>query len=117
MTTLSTHPLEPDLLDELALVADTQTPLGQDHYGLFLAACRAVADELGYVDPNLVRAHLTVNGELQIDVRAYSAMWSRACGKDGPMSKTSLRVQISGPGSRGNGNKSVCVRRFKAVAS
>lgn len=119
MTTLSHSPVQGDLLDELELIADAETPLGQDHYEMFLAACRAEAAEHGgWVDPNRVRARLTVDGELQINVRAYSAMWSRATGKSGPMvtHRTHL-VPIVGAGSRGNHNKAVPMRRWVGAPS
>ena len=113
MTTLATSPVQGDLLDELALIGDTQTSLGQDHYEAFLAACRAdAAHHDGYVNPSRVRARLMTNGELQIEPRAFSAYWSKACGKDGPMVKTEELVPITGAGSRGNTNKSTYLRRW-----
>lgn len=117
MTTLAHTPVEDP--DQLALIADDMTPLGQDHYELFLAACRAEADaHAGWVNPNRVRARLMTNGELQIDPRAYSAMWSRATGKSGPMvTHRTYLVPIVGKGSKGNGNKAVPMRKWVTTDS
>lgn len=70
----------------LSLVAGEATSLGRDRYQRFLAACEADAlARHGLVSVNCVRTALTVDGELQIDARACSAMWSRATGRGRPM--------------------------------
>jgi hypothetical protein len=43
-----------------------------------------------------------------------SAPWSTACAKGGYLVKTDATVQIQGAGSKGNGNKSVPLRRWAA---
>lgn len=112
MTTLATGAVdEPDLL---TLIADEETPLGKLAADRFKGACEAVADQHeGWVDPNLVRARLLNGDELDIPPRQYAALWSTACAKDGYLDKTNVLVPISGAGSRGNGNKSVPMRRWR----
>lgn len=81
--------VDDDTADLLALVADTHTPLGADRYAVFLAACRQDARlHNGIVSPNRVRDALSVNGDLPIAPRTYSALWSAACSKNGPMRTT-----------------------------
>src|SRR5690349_12573867 len=110
MTTLAIRPVADP--HQLALIADDWTPLGQDDADRFRDACYAVAID-GWVDPNRVREHLTVNGVLQIDPRRYSALWSTACARDGYLDKTDRLVPITGSGSRGNTNKAVPMRRLR----
>ena len=111
MVQLATQPVDDP--DRLALIADDLTPLGQDVAGRFREACRAEAlAHDGEVNPNRVRARLMDNGVLGIDPRRYSALWSIACAKNGYMVKTTTTVPIEGPGSRGNGNKEVPLRRW-----
>lgn len=110
MTTLATHPLEDP--DQVALWADGWTPLGKPFADRFRDACEAEAlAHDGWVNPNNVRARLL--DELDFDPRTYSAQWGPACGRDGFLDKTDRLVQISGEGSRGNGNKSVRMRRWR----
>lgn len=111
MTTLAAVPVDPNQLDLLTLVADTQTPLGQLHRDDFEAACRAVAyDDL--VDPNLVSAWLHARfGEVK--PQWLSAMWCAACGPNGFMTKTDTYVPIDGTHSKGNANKTVRLRRLR----
>lgn len=117
MTTLASHALDPDQLDLLSLVADTETPLGQDDADRFEAACRAVAVD-GWVNPSDVRAALMVDGELQIEPRRYAALWSASAGRDGFLDvHREFMVPITGDGSRGNGNKSVPMRRLRTHTS
>lgn len=114
MTTLAYAPTDDH--DLLHLVADTQSPLGQDDADRFEAACRAVAVD-GWVNPSHVREHLMVAGELQIHPRRYSALWSAACSKSGFMDVRRDRlVPITGAGSRGNGNKQICMRKLRSTA-
>lgn len=110
MTTLATQPVdEPDLL---ALIADDWTPLGRPFADRFREACRKDADRHGgWVDPNRVRALLLA--EADFEPRRYSAQWAPACGRGGFLDKTDRLVQITGEGSKGNGNKSVPLRRWR----
>lgn len=115
MTSLATHALDPDQLDLLACITDTSTPLGSLHRDDFEAACRAVADSDGTVNPNHVSACLHSRfGE--VNPRWLSAMWSSACSKAGFMDRTDEWVQIDGTHSRGNGGKSVRLRRLRGAA-
>ena len=113
MTTLATHPTdEPDLL---ALLADTQTPLGKPFADKFRDACHAEARLCaGWVDPNAVRLRLL--DEPDYNPRQYAALWSPACGRDGFLTKTDVPVRIEGAGSRGNSNKSTVDRRWVGAA-
>lgn len=111
MTTLATGYLDdPDLLD---LIADTHTPLGVLRMDDFRAACRddALAHD-GWVHPSRVSALLHDRfGE--IDSRSFSAKWAPACGRDGFLDKTDTLAPIAAEHSRGNGNKSVRLRRWR----
>ena len=109
MTTLATQPVdEPDLL---TLIADGYTPLSVPFAIAFRDACEEVARlHDGWVDPNLVRARLIDRPDY--DPRRYSAQWAPACGRDGFLTKTNVLTPITGDGSRGNGNKSVPMRRW-----
>ena len=112
MTTLATHPVADP--DQLALIADDWTPLALDLADRFREACHAEAlAHDGWVDPNRVRARLLADGGID-NPRRLSALWSKSCGRDGFMVKTDRLVQITGEGSRGNGNKSVPLRRWVA---
>jgi hypothetical protein len=111
-TQLAAHDLDPNQLDLLQLVADNDTPLGRLHRDDFEAACRAVADADGWVNPNAVSAWLHARwGE--IDPRWYSAQWAPACGPKGFLIKTDAWVPIDGEHSRGNSGKSVRMRRLR----
>lgn len=110
-TTLASHDLDDPA--QIALFADNWTSLGVGAADRFKEACRQVAAEHdGDVNPSLVRAKLLVAGELDIPCRQYSALWGTACSRDGYLQKTGVRVQIVGAGSKGNGNKSVEMRRW-----
>jgi hypothetical protein len=113
MTTLATTSIIDGQLDMLALVADESTPLGKLHAADFRLSCESVADDDGWVNPNLVAAHLRARfGD--INPRAYSAMWAGACGKNGFMdTHRDVLVPIDGTNSRGNSNKSVPMRRLR----
>ena len=114
MTTLATHDVDqPDLL---ALIADTQTPLGKPFADKFRDACQAEARMCGgWVDPNAVRLRLL--DEPDYNPRQYAALWSPACGRDGYLDKTDVPVQIAGQGSRGNSNKSTVWRKWRGGAA
>lgn len=117
MTFLATHDLEPNLLDELALIADPHTPTRKPFADKFRAACEAEADidglfdfdgagPFGWINPNRVRARLL--DEPDYRPRQYSSLWSSSF-----LAKADRDpVQISGRGSRGNGNKSVPWRKW-----
>lgn len=115
MTTLASIPVCEDQLDLLSLVADAQTPLGALHASDFRSACEAVADADGWVDPNLVSKHLhDTFGE--VNPRWYSAQWAGACGKNGFMdTHREVLVPIHAARSKGNGNKSMPMRRLRAT--
>ena len=116
MTTLATHDLDPNQLDLLAAIADNESPLGSLHASDFRAACEAVADSDGWVDPNLVskRLHDTFG---EISPRWYSAQWAGACGKNGFMdTHREVLVPIHAARSKGNGNKSLPMRRLRSAA-
>lgn len=115
MTTLATTPVCDDQLDLLDAIADTQTPLGSLHAADFRTACEAVADDQGYVNPNLVSAWLHARfGE--INARSYSARWAGACGPKGFMDKTTRPVPIDPTHSLGNGGKTTVYRRLRGAA-
>jgi hypothetical protein len=106
MTSLSTHDLGPDLLDELAQIRNDRTPAS--FADKFRAACEAeAAANGGWINPNLVRARLL--DEPDYEPRSYSAQWSAPW-----LTKTDHPVQIKGDGSRGNTNKSTFWRRLTA---
>lgn len=111
VTTLATQPTdEPDLL---ALIADDWTPLARPFSEKFRDACEAEARAHdGWVDPNRVRARLL--DEPDYEPRRYAAQWAPACGRDGFLVKTDRLVPITGAGSKGNGNKSVPMRRLRS---
>lgn len=112
---LAAIPVCDDQLDMLTLIADEQTPLGKLHADDFRQACVAVADNHGYVNPNLVSALLHERfGEIK--PQWYSAMWSASCGPNGFMDKHSHEVPIDPRYSLGNGNKAVKWRRLRAAA-
>jgi hypothetical protein len=114
MTTLATHDLEPNLLDELALIADPHTTLRKPFADKFHDACEAEAQMRGgWVDPNAVRLRLI--GEPDYNPRQYAALWSVACSRDGYLDKTDRPVQIAGAGSRGNTNKSTTWRKWRTA--
>lgn len=107
---LATHPTdEPDLL---ALIADPHTITRKPFADRFREACRAEAlDQNGWVNPNRVRARLLADGGID-NPRQLSALWSTACARGGYLTKTEHHVPIEGEGSRGNGGKSVPLRRW-----
>lgn len=111
--TLAGNPVdEPDLL---TLIADEQTVLGKPFADAFRDACEADARANdGWVHPSRVNARLhAVVGDF--DPRRFSAMWAPACGRDGFLDKTDVLSPIDPANSRGNGGKSVRLRRFRGV--
>ena len=110
MTTLAVRPVADP--DQLALIADDWTPLGKPLADRFREACLAEADAHdGWVNPNAVRARVLAGGDF--NPRQYSALWLKACARDGFLDKTTRAVAISGEGSRNNGNKDVLLRRWR----
>ena len=116
MTALGTHPVEePDLL---ALIADPWTVTRERFADEFRKACFWAAHTAdGWVDPSRVRTHLIANLGPDINKRQLSALWSTAAARDGYLDNTDQWVQIRGEGSRGNGNKSVRLRRWRGWAA
>jgi hypothetical protein len=113
-TQLATSPVADP--DQLWLIADDLTPLGKPAADRFRDACEAEARMCdGWVNPSAVRARLLgPDGTLDIDPRQFSALWSTACARGGYLTKTDIPVPITGPGSRGNTNKSTVWRRWNA---
>lgn len=116
MTTLAAIPVCDDQLDLLELVTDEQTPLGSLRAADFRDACwRDANNHSGWVNPNRVTAALHARfGEIK--PQWYSAMWSGSCGPNGYMDKTDIEVVIDSRFSRGNGNKKVKLRKWRAAA-
>ena len=115
MTTLAVQPIDPAQMDLLDLITDTSTPLGSLHRDDFEAACRAVAHDGGWVNPNLVSAELHRRfGE--INPNQYSAQWGPACGPRGFLNKTTHPIGIDPARSRGNGNKNTLWRRLRTAS-
>lgn len=105
-------PVDDPTADLLSLVADTDTPLGRERYEAFLVACAADATTHGgLVSVNRVRAALSVDGVLQVEPRAFSAMWSASTGLGKPMVKTGAWETCSGSTS-GNDGRPYPVRRW-----
>lgn len=107
---------------ELALFADDWTTIRKPLADLFRAACRAEADAHdGLVNPNAVRARVLADfaaglvecDDPEMNHRQYSALWGKACGRDGYLDKTDRPVPIDPKHSRGNGNKDVLYRRWR----
>jgi hypothetical protein len=97
-------PVDEPTADLLLLVAGTTTPLGGERYEAFLAACEAdAAAHGGLVSVNRVRAAMSVDGRLQLEPRAFSAMWSTATGRGKPMVKTGQWETCAGSSSRNDG--------------
>lgn len=117
MTTLATHPVDDP--DQLALIADDWTMTREALVGAFYETCWTVANEAdGWVDVNRVRFLLIARfGEDGYNPRQLSALWSTACARDGYLDKTDRLLRIEGAGSRGNGNKSVPLRRWRGWVS
>lgn len=113
MTNLAATPVDPDQLDLLSLVADEQTPLGQLHRDDFRRACLAdAATNDGWVHPSRVSA-LLHRWFGEVNPRWLSAQWVPACGPDGFLDKTDRWAPIDPEHSRGNGGKSVRLRRLR----
>lgn len=113
MTSLATHDLDPDLFSELALIADNGSVLAKVHMDDFRAACWSdAAAHDGWVHPSRVSAILHARfGE--IHPQSLSAKWAPACGRDGFLDKTNVPAQIDPTHSKGNGNKSLPMRRWR----
>jgi hypothetical protein len=113
MTTLATSPVADP--DQLALIADDWTALRKPFADAFRDACEADAQAHdGWVNPNNVRGRLIAEfGEDGYNPRQLSALWSSACSRSGFMRvHRDVLVPITGDGSRGNGGKSVPMRRW-----
>lgn len=114
---LAATPVDGEQLDILNEVADTQTVLGSLHKEDFRAACVLdAAKHEGWVNPNRVSKILHDKfGE--INARWFSAQWAPACGSNGFLDKTDVWVAIDGTHSKGNGGKTVRLRRLRRDVS
>lgn len=113
MTTLAAVPVDPDQLDLLSLVADERTPLGSLHRDDFRAACLEDARAYhGWVHPS--RVSLILHNRFgEVNSRWFSAQWAPACGPKGFLDKTAIEAPIDARLSKGNGNKTVKLRRWR----
>src|SRR5690606_18043112 len=111
MTTLATYPV--DAPDQLALIADGWTATSIDLADRFREACRIeAATNRGWVHPSRVAARLRAD-DPDLDPRRLSALWSTATAKAGYLDNTEHYRQIDGAVSKGNGNKSVRLRKWR----
>ena len=79
--------VDDDTADLLGLIAED--PRKDDEYALFLRACWQDAMAHGhYVSVQRVRRRMSNEHGLIVHPRTYSAFWSRACAKGGPMVTT-----------------------------
>ena len=114
MTHLAVVPVDPDQLDLLSLVADNDTPLGQLHRDDFRAACLSdAATHGGEVHPSRVSL-LLHNRFGDVNPRWFSAQWAPACGPRGFLDMTDVEAPIDARLSKGNGNKTVLLRRLRS---
>lgn len=115
MTALGTHPVDDP--DQLALIADEWTVTRETQARMFRHACWMDAkDHDGWVSPNRVRMWLLdvlEAGDHLVNKRQLSALWSTATARGGYLDNTDRWVRIEGEGSRGNGGKSVRLRRWR----
>lgn len=94
-------PVDDETNDLLALVADLDSPIGQDDPDIFLAACRRDAmAHGGEVSVNRVRELLSDQG---IEPHRYSAFWNTFTGRGRPMQKADGWETCSGSTSRNDG--------------
>lgn len=108
MTLLATHALDDP--DQMSLFADPW--LGKPFADAFREACETEGQLYdGWIDPSRVRERLLDHPSYK--PQQLSALWSHCCGPDGFMAKTDVPVQITGPGSTRNGNKSTYWRRLR----
>ena len=111
MTALATHAVANPA--KLALVADNWTPLGVDLADRFREACRIeAATNRGWVHPSRVAARLRAD-DPDLDPRRLSALWSTATAKAGYLDNTEHYRRIDGAVSKGNGGKSVRLRKWR----
>ena len=113
MTTLAAIPVCDDQLDLLNEIADVETPIGSLHADDFRQACwQDASANGGWVHPS--RVHLILfNRFNEVNVRWFSAMWAGSCGPNGYMTTTDIEAPIDARLSRGNGNKTVKLRRWR----
>jgi hypothetical protein len=79
-------PVDEDTADLLHLISSDVRKA--DDYATFLRVCETDAECHGYVSVNRVRKRLSNEYGLTIHPRTYSAFWSKACRKGGPMVTT-----------------------------
>lgn len=96
--------------DLLGLISED--PRKAADYDTFLAACETVASLAGgIVSVNAVRDRMSNQYGLTVEPRTYSAFWSRACSRTGPM--VTLDEYEQSTDKRGhNGNKGLRLRRW-----
>lgn len=116
MTTLAAIAVCDDQLDLLELVADNQTPLGSLRADEFRAACwNDALTHDGWVHPSRVSAILT-RWFGEFNPRWFSSQWAPACGRNGFLDKTDVEAPIDSSVSKGNGNKTVKLRKWRVAA-
>jgi hypothetical protein len=110
---LAAIPVCADQLDLLSLVADNDTPIGSLHKDDFRHACwRDASMNDGWVHPS--RVSLILHNQFgEINPRWYSAQWAGACGPNGFLDKTDVEAPIDARLSKGNGGKTVKLRRWR----
>lgn len=87
MSTPSWQPVDDETADLLSLIADD--PRKDADYALFLRVCWQDAKAHGdYVSVQRVRRRMSNEHGLIVHPRTYSAFWSKACAKAGPMVTT-----------------------------
>jgi hypothetical protein len=121
MTRLATRPVDDP--DQLSLIADDWTPIRKPFADAFRDACQVesliagrfdgddAVGPIGWINPSRVREQVLDHDGYEC--RQFSALWSKACARDGYMDKTTRLVPITGKGSRGNTNKSTFWRRWR----
>lgn len=114
MTThLAAVPVMDDQLDLLTLVADNVTPLGALRAADFRDACAADAETHGgYVSTSRV-SRILHDWFGDVNPRWLSAQWAPACGPNGFLDKTDIDQPIDPTHSKGNGNKTTKLRRWR----
>jgi hypothetical protein len=107
-------PIDDDTLNLLDLIADD--PRRSDEYDRFLAACQSDAlTHGGLVSVNRVRRRMSNDYGLTIHPRTYSAFWSKACARGGPMVTTTEWELCTDTRGR-NGGKPQRYRRWVGAA-
>lgn len=116
MTTLAASPIDPNQLDLLTAIADNETPLGSLHRDDFRAACwQDASAHGGWVHPS--RVSLILHNRFgEVSPRWFSAQWAPACGPKGFLDKTTVEAPIDARLSKGNGGKTVKLRKWRVAS-